>query len=80
VAEANRCNQKLIFKPKKLTVSAVFSKFKDIASISGNSSQTKKCDLIKGLLVSCDSIEARYLMRSLAGKVNFSTLIYFINN
>ena len=37
VAEANRCNQKLIFTPKKLTVSAVFTKLKEIASISGNS-------------------------------------------
>ena len=37
VAEANRCNQKLIFTPKKLTVGAVFSKFKEIAQISGNS-------------------------------------------
>ena len=69
VAEANRCNQKLIFTPKKLTIAATFSKLREIASISGNSSQSKKCDLIKSLLVSCDSIEARYLMRSLAGKL-----------
>ena len=69
VAEANRCNQKLIFAPKKLSVNAVFTKFKEIAAISGNSSQSKKCDLIRGLLVSCDAIEARYLMRSLAGKL-----------
>lgn len=69
VAEANRCNQKLIFTPKKLTISTLFSKLREIASISGNSSQNKKCDLIKGLLVSCDPIEARYLMRMLAGKL-----------
>ena len=42
---------------------------REIAQISGNSSQQKKCDLIKGLFVSCDSIEARYLMRSLTGKL-----------
>lgn len=69
VAEANRCNQKLIFTPKKLTVAALFTKLREIASISGNSSQNKKCDLIKGLLVSCDPVEARYVMRMLAGKL-----------
>lgn len=69
VAEANRCNQKLIFTPKKLNVAGVHSKLKEIAQISGNASQTKKCEMIKGLFVSCDSIEARYMMRSLAGKL-----------
>jgi len=69
VAESNRCNQKLIFTPKKLTIAATFAKLREIASISGNSSGTKKTDVIKGLLVSCDSIEARYLMRALAGKL-----------
>ena len=69
VAEANRCNQKLIVQPKKLNVSGVYSRLREIAQISGNSSQQKKCDMIKGLFVSCDSIEARYLMRSLAGKL-----------
>jgi DNA ligase-1 len=37
VAEANRCNQKLIFTPKKLNVAGVFNKLKEIAQISGNS-------------------------------------------
>ena len=45
VAEANRCNQKLIFAPKKLSVNAEIKKFKEIAAISGNLSQSKKCDL-----------------------------------
>ncbi len=69
VAESNRCNQKLIFTPKKLTIAATFAKLREIASISGNASGNKKTDVIKGLLVSCDSIEARYLMRALAGKL-----------
>ena len=69
VAEANRCNQKLIFTPKKLTIDATMKKLREIASISGNSSGSKKTDVIKSLLVSCDSIEARYLMRALAGKL-----------
>jgi DNA ligase-1 len=37
VAEANRCNQKLLFVPKKLSVGGVFGKLKEIAKISGNS-------------------------------------------
>jgi DNA ligase-1 len=69
VAEANRCNQKLIVTPKKLSIAGVHLKLKEVAQISGNSSQNKKCDMIRCLLVSCDSIEARYLMRSLAGKL-----------
>lgn len=69
VAESNRCNQKLIFTPKKLTVTSVFAKLREIALLSGNSSQAKKCDLIKGLIVSGDSIEARYILRSLSGKL-----------
>ena len=69
MAEANRCNQKLIFTPKKLTVQSAFTKLREIATISGNSSQNKKCEMIKGLLVSCDPIEARYIMRILAGKL-----------
>lgn len=69
VAEANRCNQKLIFAPKKLTIAGTFNKLREIAQISGNSSGNKKTDVIKGLLVSCDSIEARYLIRAIAGKL-----------
>ncbi len=31
--------------------------------------QSKKCDLIRSLLVSCDSVEAKFLLRSLSGKL-----------
>ncbi|KAF9298655.1 hypothetical protein BGZ74_009286 [Mortierella antarctica] len=64
VAMNSRSNQPTMFKPKALTIPHVFKTLKDIASLSGNS-----VDKIKVLLVSCRNKEAKYLMRSLEGKL-----------
>ncbi|XP_017494953.1 PREDICTED: DNA ligase 1-like [Rhagoletis zephyria] len=68
-AEKSKSNQKLLVKPKPLTVSAVFDAFKTIAMMTGNQVQSKKVDKIKSLITSSSPIESRFIMRSLAGKM-----------
>lgn len=69
VAEVVRSRQQTMFKPKPLSVKHVFERLKDIALMSGNSAQTKKVKLIQTLLVACRDCEAKYLIRSLQGKL-----------
>ncbi|KAF7655755.1 hypothetical protein LDENG_00050700 [Lucifuga dentata] len=69
VAESSRSNQRMMFQPSNLTAGGVFSKLKEIANMSGNSAMNKKIDIIKGLFVACRFSEARYIVRSLAGKL-----------
>ena len=69
VAEQSRGGQRTMFQPAILTVQSVFKKLQEIAKISGGSSGQKKVDLIQSLLVACRGSEARYVIRSLAGKL-----------
>ncbi|KAK3717328.1 hypothetical protein QZH41_011566, partial [Actinostola sp. cb2023] len=69
VAESCRTNQRTMFAPPKLTAVGVYSKLKEIAMLTGHSSMTKKVDVIKGMFVACRHSEARYLIRSLSGKL-----------
>ncbi|KAI9572982.1 ATP-dependent DNA ligase [Boletus coccyginus] len=65
----SKASQKTLFRPKPLTVPLVFSSLKEIALSSGHSSQTKKVSIITKLLAACQDIEAKYIIRSLEGKL-----------
>ncbi|XP_040569971.1 DNA ligase 1 isoform X2 [Lepeophtheirus salmonis] len=69
VAESSRGTQRTMFKPQPLTINSVFNKLKEVAMMSGHSSMSKKVSIIQGQLVACRESEARFLIRSLAGKL-----------
>ncbi|KAJ2392950.1 ATP-dependent DNA ligase Cdc17 [Coemansia sp. RSA 2559] len=69
VAQRGKSAQRTMFKPKPLSISKVFTSFKEIAMTGGSSSVQKKVSMITGLLASCSDIEARYLIRSLEGRL-----------
>ncbi|KAF8641246.1 hypothetical protein AX17_000880 [Amanita inopinata Kibby_2008] len=69
VAVNSKNSQRTIFKPKPLTVPFVFSKLKEIALTAGHSSQAKKVSIITKLLAACQNYEAKYIVRSLEGKL-----------
>ncbi|XP_063920524.1 DNA ligase 1 isoform X1 [Zophobas morio] len=69
VAEQSKTNQRMIFQPTRLTVPGVFEKLKEIANLTGHASQTKKIEKIQTMFVACKKSEARFLIRSLTGKL-----------
>uniref|UniRef100_A0A0P6J4E3 DNA ligase n=1 Tax=Heterocephalus glaber TaxID=10181 RepID=A0A0P6J4E3_HETGA len=69
VAENSRSTQRLMLPPPPLTSAGVFSKFRDIAQLTGSAAVTKKMDIIKGLFVACRHSEARFIARALSGRL-----------
>ncbi|EIW72109.1 hypothetical protein TREMEDRAFT_25666 [Tremella mesenterica DSM 1558] len=69
VAMNSRNNQPTMFKPKALTVPYVFQSLTEIAKASGNASQNKKVGIINKLLAACQGTEAKFIVRSLEGKL-----------
>ncbi|KAF9453835.1 DNA ligase I [Macrolepiota fuliginosa MF-IS2] len=69
VAMNSKGSQKTLFKPKPLTLPFVFSHLKEIATTAGHSSQAKKVSIITKLLAACQDVEAKYIIRSLEGKL-----------
>jgi len=69
VAAEARAAQKVMFKPKPLTVASVYATFRDIAASSGSGSNERKRGLIKKLLSAAGRREAGYVVRGLQGKL-----------
>ncbi|KAI6047653.1 DNA ligase I [Pisolithus marmoratus] len=69
VAMNSKRSQKTLFKPRPLTVPFVFTNLREIALSSGHSSQAKKVSIITKLLAACQEMEAKYIVRSLEGKL-----------
>lgn len=69
VAESVRSNQRTMFSLPKLTVKGVYDKLRQIAQMTGHASMAKKGEMIQTILVACRQSEARYLIRSLSGKL-----------
>ncbi|XP_034991876.1 DNA ligase 1 isoform X2 [Zootoca vivipara] len=69
VAESSRSTQGTMFAPPKLGAASVFGKLQAIGRMTGSSSMNKKIDIIKTLFVACRYSEARYVARSLEGKL-----------
>ncbi|XP_061380516.1 DNA ligase 1 [Danaus plexippus] len=69
VAEQARATQRTMFAPPPLTVRKVITALRDVAAMTGQASVNKKIGKIQSLYVACRHSEARYLIRSLEGKL-----------
>ncbi|XP_037873947.1 DNA ligase 1 isoform X2 [Bombyx mori] len=69
VAEQARAAQKTMFAAPKLQIRKVFAALKEIAHMTGQASVNKKINKIQSLYVACRDCEARFLIRSLEGKL-----------
>ncbi|ODV58859.1 DNA ligase (ATP) CDC9 [Ascoidea rubescens DSM 1968] len=69
VAQKSRVTQPAMFKPKTLDALTVFNNLKNIANSKGSNSQQKKINHITKMLTACEGNEAKFLIRSLEGKL-----------
>ncbi|WVQ84501.1 hypothetical protein IAT38_006653 [Cryptococcus sp. DSM 104549] len=69
VAMMSKNTQSTMFKPKPLTVPFVFQNLTEIAKTTGNASQNRKIGIINKLLSACQGNEAKFIVRSLEGKL-----------
>ncbi len=72
VALQSRTNQGTLgfaVKPKPLTARAVLTELRNITQTKGNESMSRKVGIIKKLMISCQGMEAKYLIRALQGKL-----------
>ncbi|EMG45177.1 DNA ligase [Candida maltosa Xu316] len=69
IASKSRSLQPTMFKPAPLDVDLVFNNLEEIAKSTGKDSQAKKVGIIKKMLSACNQTEAKFIIRSLAGKL-----------
>ncbi|CAA9990642.1 DNA ligase I, putative [Plasmodium knowlesi strain H] len=79
IAESCSCKMRTIFPLPRLTIQSVFNELKSIPNLSGSNSQQKKREVIKKLLVSAKTSEAKYIVRFLQQRlrigVNSATVL-----
>ncbi|SPJ11764.1 DNA ligase I [Plasmodium sp. DRC-Itaito] len=79
IAENCSCKMRTIFPLPRLTIQSVFHELKSIPNLIGSNSQQKKRDVIKKLLVSAKTSEAKYIVRFLQQRlrigVNCATVV-----
>ncbi|KAL0811631.1 hypothetical protein ABMA28_009083 [Loxostege sticticalis] len=68
-AEQARATQRTMFAPPPLRARKVFQALKEVANMTGQASVNKKIAKIQSLFTACRNCEAKYLIRSLEGKL-----------
>jgi len=61
--------QKTLIEKKKLEINDVYNQIYKIAETTGSGSVERKIDMLAGLLSHCSSIEARYIIRFVMGRL-----------
>lgn len=69
IALKSRKTQATMFQPKPLSVQMVFKGLYEIATLTGKDSQNKKITVIKRLLTASRGSQAKFIVRSLEGKL-----------
>lgn len=69
VAQSSKSNQRAMFKPEPLKAVNVFDTFREIAQTTGKDSQNHKINMIKRMMGACQGNEAKFIIRSLEGKL-----------
>ncbi|QNQ01438.1 DNA ligase 1 [Yarrowia lipolytica] len=69
VAQSSKSNQRAMFKPEPLKAANVFDTFREIAQTTGKDSQNAKINMIKRMMGACQGNEAKFIIRSLEGKL-----------
>ncbi|KAJ3053686.1 hypothetical protein HK097_003612 [Rhizophlyctis rosea] len=69
-----RLNMRTLMKPKPLSVASVFQTLRKIAQLKGQGTVSVKTDLVKKMMVACQSEELRYLARTLVSHIRIGAV------